>query len=74
MYRQLLISQCESSYKLLVSHSKFSGPRIFTLRHQKFVIKEREIENRKCIQTIFFDIRGNISIQDIESLVRMYRC
>ena len=41
--------------KLLISQSKIiSGPSKYTLRHQKFEIKEVEMKNRKCAQTIFF--------------------
>ena len=40
----------------------------FTLRYQKFETKgtETKIKNRKCIRTIFFDIREYIEISMFE--------
>ena len=64
-YSQLLICQNYSSYhKLLISQSKFSGHRKFTLRYKKFETKgaEMKIKNRKCIQIIFSDIREYFEI------------
>ena len=44
-YGQLSISQSQSYSKLLISHSKFSDPRKFTLRYQLFEMKG--VENKK---------------------------
>ena len=43
--------------KQLISQSKFSGPRKFTLRYQKF-----ELKDRKIIQTSFFYLRRYFEI------------
>ena len=55
--------------KLLIPQSKFSVSRKVTLRYQYFTIKRSRNgnENRKLVQTIFFDIRGYFEISLFET-------
>ena len=54
--------------KLLISKSKISGSRKITLKYQYFEIKvvEMKIKIGRCVQTIFFDIRGYFEISLFE--------
>ena len=51
------MSQSQVHPKLLISQSKFSGPRKFTLRYLQLEITElKEKQNLKKFQTLFFEI------------------
>ena len=50
--------------KLLISQSKFSGTRKFTLRYQLFEIKGNEYVNKnRSVQIKYFDIKINLRHQ-----------
>ena len=51
----------------MISQSKFSGPRKFTLKYQKFELKGVEMQREKRnVPTILFDIRDlEISVFEI---------
>ena len=55
------------NFKLMISQSKLSGPRKFTLRYQKFELKGVEMQREKRnVPTILFDIRNlEISVFEI---------
>ena len=69
MYIYSWYLKVEVHLKILMSQSKFTGPSKFTLRYRQCKITDLSWnvkKNRKCVWTIFFDIREYFEISVFE--------